>query len=352
MNNERCLHTASVLISGKVLVAGGYGYDGYSDWGPWNSSELYDPATGMWTRTGNMTLGRYYHTASILANGKVLVVGGYRSDEYSYLGSLNSSELYDPATGIWTRMGNLAVGRYFHRASVLTNGKVLVTGGYGFDGHNYLDILNSSELYDPTTGIWTKIGNMHFRRYCHTASVLANGKVLVISGYGSDDYSYWGYLNSTELYDPTTGIWTRTGNINVGRQYHTASVLTNGKVLVAGGYFSDGYSYWKPVNSSELYDPMTGIWTKTGNMTDGRYYHTASVLANGKVLVAGGYGYSGSNSFGILNSSELYDPSTGIWTMTSSMNTARSEHTASVLTNGKILVTGGYNGTDYIKSVE
>ncbi|CAF4956190.1 unnamed protein product [Rotaria sp. Silwood1] len=148
---------------------------------------------------------------------------------------------------------------------------------------------------------------MNNARNDHTASVLRNGQVLVTGG---SNYSL--YLNSTELYDPSIGTWTMTGNMNYSRAVHTASVLSDGKVLVTGGY--DGSSY---LNSAELYDPSTGFWTTTG--------------------IVGGWDGS---SF--LNSAELYDPSTGLWTTTGGMNSARNVHTTSVLTNGDVLATGGF----------
>ncbi|CAF5034708.1 unnamed protein product, partial [Rotaria sp. Silwood1] len=219
-----------------------------------------------------MTIGRFYHTASVLANGKVLVAGGNGYDANGYRSYLSSSELYDPETGIWTKTGNMSAIRYDHTASVLANGKVLVAGGHGYDGYGSWGPLYSSELYDPATGIWTKTGNMTVGRSYHTASVLVNGKILVASGDGYDGYYYWGLLNSSELYDPATGIWTKTGNMNIERRYHTASVLADGKVLVAGGYRTGGYSYGENLNSTELYDPTTGNWTKAANMNIGRRY--------------------------------------------------------------------------------
>ncbi|CAF4049216.1 unnamed protein product [Rotaria sp. Silwood1] len=189
---------------------------------------------------------------------------------------------------------------------------------------------------------------MNNRRYFHTASLLINEKVLVTGGSGYDENTYWGSKNSSELYDPLTEIWTKTANMNNARDSHTASLLINGKVLVSGGYFTDGKGFWESLNSSELYDPATGMWTKTDIMSDGRQYHTASVLTSGKVLVSGGV----DSYLRFLSSSELYDPATGKWTKTGNMSGGRQYHTASVLTSGKVLVTGGYNSNGTMISAE
>src|SRR5947207_2587048 len=125
-----------------------------------------------------------------------------------------------------------------------------------------------------------------------------------------------------------------TSSLNTARYFHTATLLPNGKVLVAGGYNN---SY---LTSAELYDPASGSWSATGSLTTARYAHTATLLPNGKVLVAGGY-----NNSGYLTSAELYDPASGSWSATGSLNTARYFHTAALLPNGKVLVAGGYNGS-------
>ncbi|CAF0851436.1 unnamed protein product [Adineta steineri] len=255
MNDARAYHTASRLSSGIVLVTGGWG-----DTGHLNSAELYDPSIGTWATTSNMNNARYYHTASVLSNGNVLVTGGANGN------ILNSAELYDPSTGTWTPTGNMTNARGFHKASVLSNGKVLVTGGVDDNGN----ILNSAELYDPSTSTWTT-----------TASELSNGLVLVTGGALINNR----VLNSAELYDPSTGIWTTTGSMTWTRYSHTASVLSNAKVLVAGG---GADTFGTCISSAELYDPLTSTWTATSHLHDARYHHTASVLSNGKVLVTGG----------------------------------------------------------------
>ncbi|CAF3629173.1 unnamed protein product [Rotaria sp. Silwood1] len=274
-----------------------------------------------------MNDARNQHTASVLTDGKVLVTGGVGSS-----GRLDSAEWYDPLTGNWTTTGSMNTARHSHTASVLTDGKVLVTGG--FNGN----ALSSAELYDPSIKTWTTTGGLNNARQLHTASILTNGKVLVVGGDSGLP------LNSAELYDSLTGTWTTTGNMNNVRTAHTASILTNRKVLVTGGYDVSGGGY---LNSAELYDPLTGTWTTTASMNNARLSHTASVLKNGQVLVTGGT-YNGN----YLNSAELYNPLTGTWTTTGSMNYARYSHRASVLIDGKVLVTGGFGSGAFLTSAE
>jgi hypothetical protein len=167
---------------------------------------------------------------------------------------------------------------------------------------------------------------MASKRDSPTATVLLNGKVLVAGGWNPIN----GPLSSAELYDPATGTWTATGSMNTARENHTATLLRNGKALVAGGH---------DLSSAELYDPVTGTWTATGSMNSKHQVFTATLLLNGQVLVAGSYvnGPGGT----VSSSAELYDPATGTWTVTASMNTARYQHTATLLTSGQVLVSGG-----------
>ncbi|CAF1598600.1 unnamed protein product [Adineta ricciae] len=169
---------------------------------------------------------------------------------------------------------------------------------------------------------WTSATSMSTRRYDHTASILSDTTVLVAGG---ECAGY--YLKSAEIYNLSTNTWTTTGDMHVQRSDHTASVLSNGKVLVAGGWHGSSF-----LDSAELYDPSTGTWTMTGSLNVGRSDHTANVLSDGRVLVTGG-------RFG--DSVELYDPSTGTWTQVDEMNDKRSYHTASILSSGTVLVTGG-----------
>ncbi|MFA6545384.1 MAG: kelch repeat-containing protein [Limisphaerales bacterium] len=329
LNANRSAHTATLLPNGKVLVAGGAYYDGVS-LTRLTSTEVYDPATGTWTITGTMSIGRDTHTGTLLANGKVLVVGGFGAFEDGSV--LASAELYDPATGTWTASGALNTNRWNHMATLLPNGKVLVTGGDGDLGR-----LASAELYDPATGIWTASGVMNIGRWFHTMTLLPNGKVLIVGG---EDNS--GTLNGVELYDSAVGMWTAAGTMSTARSAHTMTLLPNGKVLVAGGYSGSVFP-----TSAELHDPVTGTWTATGDLSFGRNSHTATLLPNGKVLVAGGW-----NGVAGLSSTELYDPSTGAWTTTGALGNTRHAHTATLLPNGKVFVVGGYSVGTVLTSAE
>jgi hypothetical protein len=225
----------------------------------------------------------------------VLVAGGF----LGFLGlsggtSLETAELYDPASGTWTPTGSLAAPRRQHTATLLPSGKVLVAGGGNINNYN-ASLFASAELYDPATGTWTTTGSLATARVIHTSTLLSNGKVLIVGGNGPPNY-----LASAELYDPTTGTWaTTTGSLATARYYHTATLLPNGKVLVAGGATGQ-----KTFASAELYDPSSGIWTATGSLGTARGGHTATALPNGEVLVTGGGNAGPTNT--LFASSELY----------------------------------------------
>ena len=181
----------------------------------------------------------------------------------------------------------------------------------------------------PASGGWTATGSLATGRYAHTATLLPNGRVLVAGGWGDE-----GILASAELYDPASGTWTATGSLATARNLHTATLLPNGKVLIAGGYHGD----FAPLAKAELYDPASATWTSTGTLAIPRYGHTATLLFNGTVLVAGGF-----NRNGWIAGAEVYDSASGTWTATGRLTTGAYEHTATLLPNGKVLVAGGVN---------
>ena len=317
MANERADSTATLLSDGRVLVAGGWdGSLGKS----LATAEMYDPATGSFSQTGSMTVARDFHTATLLPDGRVLVAGGYDGSA-----ALATAELYDPNTGTFSLTGSMAAARGYDTATLLPDGRVLIAGG-GPDPAG----LASAELYDPKTGRFSPTGSMTTARWLHTASLLPDGRVLIAGG------ARQGVLATAEIYSPKTGTFSPTGSMTGPRYNHTATVLSDGRVLVAGGYHACSQSACEVVSSAELYDPKTGSFRATGPMTGGRAQYTATLLSDGRVLIAGGAGN------GPLATAELYDPATGTFSPTGSMADSHYDHTATLLSYGDVLIAGGY----------
>ena len=311
LNVPRSFPNATLLDNGKVLIVGGVD----ANWNPLPGAEVYDPATSSFA-TVSSTIPGGWGTATLLANGQVLMVGGMDSS----FNVLAGAELYDPATGTFAPTGSLNTAREAHSATLLPNGEVLIAGGWGTNG-----VLASAELYNPATGTFTAAGNMNAARLGHTATRLTNGQVLLASGWGGNNE-----LPSAELYDPVAGTFTLTGSLNMARDTFTSTLLNNGKVLIVG---SDG----DPTVSTELYDPGSGTFTVVGSAGDPRPFSGVTLLNSGQVLIAGGI----DSNWNALASAELYDPVAGTFTATSSLNTAREGPATELLVNGEVLIAGG-----------
>lgn len=324
MVTPRQYHMAVLLLDGRVLVAGGMDAEGLV-----GAAELYDPDRGTWSPSGGMIEPRYGHSMTVLPDGNVLVAGGLGSNPE---GPLASAELYDPDLGSWTKTGSMATGRTVHTATLLNDGKVLVVAGSSSTTSG--GALASAEIYDPDSGTWTAAATLEVHRYGHTASLLSDGRVLVAGGTPIDaDHvaPVSSALASVELYDPDTETWSAAAPMLAGRSKHTATVLANGSVLAVGG---------NQEPPSESYDPQSGAWTTSEPMAGVRVVGVATLLRNGTVLVAGGYGDDVD-----LASAELYDPTSRSWTTTASMAAPRFSHTATLLLDGAVLVAGGISGS-------
>jgi hypothetical protein len=316
-------HTATALADGTVLLVGGAGL---------TSAEKYDPGTAKFTLTaGSMSVARDDHTATLLKNGKVLITGGQPS-----LGAAayTSAELFDPSTGTFVLTpGSMSVARTGHNATLLADGKVLITGG------NTL----VAELFDPGTGMFAPTtGKMLAARSEDTATLLPSGKVLITGGLNGN-----AALATAEIYDPATESFSATtGSMAVARNFHTATLLTAGsnigKVLLAGGNSANAVA--------ELYDPGLGTFSTTGAMGSTRQRHTATLLSDGTVLIAGGSEFDA--NVDILGAAEIFDPNTGTFAGTGGLLTPRIEHTATLLKDGTVLLTGGLNTAGILSTAE
>jgi Galactose oxidase, central domain len=332
LNHGREFHTATLLADGKTLVAGGGVYEAYCIAGRY-SAELYDAALGVFTSTGTMTDRRYAQTATLLQNGEVLITGGFSFNADACLydetsPALASAELYDPSSGSFALTDSMTEARGDHTATLLLSGKVLIAGG-GKDGGDYPPFANvasaTAEVYDPATGAFTLTGSMTSARTGQTATLLANGKVLIVGGLASASANP---LATAELYDPATGAFTLTRQMEVGRAGHTATLLQDGRVLVTGGLNDQTPA---ALATAEIYDPATESFVATGSMTFARLGHTATLLPDGTVLVVGG---------GTLVA-EIYDPSTASFFPSALTEFNRSGHSATLLQNGRVIVIGG-----------
>lgn len=324
MQTPRSCAGAVRLRSGKVLIVGGDSDTDAGLGGPRTEAETFEPASGSWTRTSTMPSAHRLN-ATLLATGEVLVVG----DD---VGSATPTDyLYDETSAKWTPAGPPSRVRYAPAVTLLSSGDVLMVGGYnGGCCSGLTGTFNTAEIYNRDSNSWTSIGAMGERRLGHTATLLTSGKVLVTGGTIRDPILPQA---PTEIYEPLTHTWSRTGSLQTARYFHTATMLPSGKVLVVGGFSTPS----APLTSAEIYDPAAGAWSRTAPMSVARANHSATLLPSGKVLVAGGEGAMSS----ALDSSEIYDPASNAWSSRGRMISGRKQHTAKFLDTGLLLVAGG-----------
>lgn len=317
MTTPRFSHTATLLNTGKALLAGGnasykFFYRGSASTCipvATDHAELFDPAAGTFAPTGSMNAIRANHTSTLLQDGKVLVTGG----DVAFQGS-GTAEIFNPATAAFTATGNMISEHSNHAATLLPSGKVLITGG--------VSGADISEVFDPALGAFAATGTMSGPRSFHTATLLSNGKVLVVGGIGIMGT----VLSTAEIYDPAAGTFALAASMATARRSHTATLLPSGAILIAGGFDQSGAA----LSSAEIYNPVTGMSAMTGSMKAAHSQHTATLLPSGKVLIAGGGNFI----------AELFDPGTGTFSVTGSMLITRTLHTATLLPDGQVVVAG------------
>jgi Kelch motif/Galactose oxidase, central domain len=318
MLESRSDQSATLLPDGTVLIAGGMrrNQDFY------RSAEIFDPATNQFSRTGDMSIARVGHEAMLLSSGKVLILGGWVGHTVT-----DVVEEYDPASRKFVVAGKMTTKRAHPSATVLGNGDVLIAGGIETDGR---EGMATAELYHSATHTFEALPSMHESRFAHTATLLDDGRVLLVGGRGET------VTSTAEIYDPHTKQFVVTGGLNLARYKHTAALLPDGRVLVAGG--SDARDWNGTTNSAEIYDPRTGKFTTTSPLAEARFKlpDEAAVLSSGLILVAGGGKHA-----------ELYDGKTGKFSLAGGeFGDAWHYMSETRLRDGRVLLAGGYANND------
>lgn len=318
--------TTTLLQDGRVLVAGGVRHDHDETVA---SAELYDPAPGAWEATAPMPRPTRGATATLLADGRVLVAGGEGSA---------AADLYDPKTGTWSPTSAMPAIRYAAIAVRLTDGRVLVAGGAGSGEFGNFTLLATAFLYDPTSGTWSSTGSMTNSRSHAAVVALKDGRILLVGG-GTivGDALVETFPPTAELYDPRTGTFALTGSMAESHWIPNATLLDDGRVLVAGGTDTSGVG----IDRAEVYDPATGRFTATERMTQRRMFPATALLADGRVLLVGGEFIA--NDY--VPTAETFDPRTGTFSATGSLGVHRGGPTLVRLLDGRILVIGGATKT-------
>lgn len=331
----RAAHKVVVIAGGNFLILGGVvaGSQAGSAEELTHKVELYDPISGTSSFTGSMNAGAgapSTTTATLLMDGRVLVVGNYNSSQVGKA----SAEIYDPVSGSWSMTEPLFNHGSLHTATLLSDGRVLVVGGCEVEGEGGASMR--AELFEPSTNAWVETESLTEPRCGHTGILLGNGYVLIAGGVGADGE----FLSSALIYNPNIGQWLGTGDMKTPRAEAASVLMTNERVLVTGGLAKSDENT-VTINSVEIYDPDTGEWKAAEPMLQARYGHSITRLSTGLVLVAGGVQVATNIEDIYLGDVEVFDPITGVWTYIATLDTPRAFHAAAFLPNGHLLVLGG-----------
>lgn len=318
MGAQRGDHSATLLPDGRVLVAGGTFGAGQVQ----ADAEFYDPRTRRFTPAPGLVVARRRHAAVTLANGDVIVAGGEDAS-----GLVAQAERYAAAAGRFVAVASLDVPRVDHATVRLADDSILVTGGITHSWSPSSPATAHTESYDPVRDAWTAASPMGTARSAHTATPLADGRVLVVGGIAGSTA-----LASAEIYDPASRTWTPTGPLATPRRGHTATLLPDGRVLVAGGIAP---ALVQGLRSIEVFDPATGRWSRAADLVDGRVGHTALLMPDRRVLLAGGTDASASPA------AETVEPLSMLWSAVTLAGPTVYDHALTALPDGRVLVTGG-----------
>ena len=292
---------------------------------------------GEWELTAPLSVPRYDHTTTLMENGRVLAAGGRLVLPEQPVELLATAEVFDSRTEQWGPTDDMNDARWDHTATLLPDGRVLVAGGFGNPygaGANAQPVLASAEIYDPANRSWTPTGSMGEPRALHSAVLLQDGRVLVAGGRTCDQpppvaCNFTFRSDSAEIFDPATGTWSPTDDLTIARHTTSAALLPSGEVVIPAGFTSAGNG-----NTADIYDPGTGTFSASGPLNVARARQGAILLDDGRVLVAAGFGGG--------NTSEFYDPETDTWTLTGNVAAAaRFNYYFATLPDGTALIAGG-----------
>ena len=319
MSTVRWKHAAVTMSDGRVLVAGG------SPTGDaMTSAEIFDPATGTWKRTEPMLFAHDWPVAAPMCDGRVFVAG--------QVGASLDAEIYDPVTDTWTGVGPMKFRHIYGQATLLQDCRILLSGGY--------DANTRAEVFDPSTGVFKVVGSMSSERFFHTATLLTDGRVLAVAG-GVDANGVWYTYKTVDLFDPATGKWSKAKSLLHSRRAHTATLLPDGRVLVAGGTVggqADATEGGTQLDTAEIYDPVADTWEKLAAKLDTpRGLHTAALAPSGAVLLLGGLDATGSATREV---EAFYQ---GAFRRLDPLLVDRFHHASALLADGRVLVAGGFH---------
>lgn len=340
MTTPRANAAAIRLRDGRVLICGGTATGQVG--GVLASAELYDPAARTFTPTGPMTVPRAGQTITMLSDGRVLLTGGVQNA--GFRSQLASAETYDPASGTFSATGAMSTPREGHTATMLRDGRVLIAGG----SDNGIHTLDSAEIYDPSIGTFSGAGHLKQPRVAHVAALLGTGKVLIAGGgRGGMPGGYISY-DTAELYDPATRRFTAMrAHMRSDRVGAAAVRLGDGRVLIVGGKSGrvvmsrhPSLASLTPLNTAEIYDPESSAFIRTGDMSAPHYLATATMLDDGNVLVVGGWTIRGPIVVG-MRDAEVYESERNRFSHVGQTDVARLTNTATLLNDDEVLIAGG-----------